>query len=172
MTSYLGFRRILSSGNLWVGIEGSSVLQPYLEMPSTSPKRPMYKGLPTFRAGGVASRTDYLRVEDDSGHKSALVPTYFSHNHFSSSLAAAKGGGSECECASSPACCGWLVGRVLVPFGTHMFCQQYGGVVENRSVSHAKELRWPCRLQFDHHRQSMTCKFKPGFIRYLFQVDP
>lgn len=64
---------------------------PHLAMPSTSPKRPMYKGLPTFRAGGVTCRTDYLR-EEGTDHKSALTPTYFSHDHFSSSLAAAKGG--------------------------------------------------------------------------------
>ncbi|CAM9565022.1 unnamed protein product, partial [Hapterophycus canaliculatus] len=45
----------------------------------------------TFRAGGATSRINSLRVADSadegSGHKTALTPTYFSRNHFSSPLA-------------------------------------------------------------------------------------
>lgn len=51
----------------------------------------MYKGLPTFRAGGVMSRADYLRPDGGSNHKTALTPSYFSSNHFSSSLAGMDG---------------------------------------------------------------------------------
>ncbi|CAM9382975.1 unnamed protein product [Ectocarpus sp. 6 AP-2014] len=43
----------------------------------------MNQKLPTFRAGGVTSRVDLVRGD----HKSALAPSYFSHNHFSSPLA-------------------------------------------------------------------------------------
>ncbi|CAM9858287.1 unnamed protein product, partial [Ectocarpus sp. 13 AM-2016] len=43
----------------------------------------MNQKLPTFRAGGVTSRIDLVRGD----HKSALAPSYFSHNHFSSPLA-------------------------------------------------------------------------------------
>lgn len=63
----------------------------YPTMPKVSPNRAMYKGLPTFRAGGVTSRTDYFQVDEGGGHKTALTPSYFSHNHFSSSLADAGG---------------------------------------------------------------------------------
>ena len=62
-----------------------------------SPNRAMYKGLPTFRAGGVASCIDSAaRAADDGGgsHKTALTPTFFSHDHFSSSLADTEGTGS------------------------------------------------------------------------------
>lgn len=89
---------------------------PHLKMPSTSPKCPMYKGLPTFRAGGVTARTDYLRAEEGSGHKSALMPTYFSHDHFSSSLAAAKGG--IIGYLRALVCCGWVLVGFLSPEGT------------------------------------------------------
>lgn len=69
------------------------------------PNRAMYKGLPTFRAGGVTSCIDTLRVDDGNGHKSALTPTYFSHNHFSSSLADAEGGlGSYFALRKFPVC--------------------------------------------------------------------
>ncbi|CAM9288605.1 unnamed protein product [Ectocarpus fasciculatus] len=43
----------------------------------------MNQKLPTFRAGGLTSRIDLVRGD----HKSALAPSYFSHNHFSSPLA-------------------------------------------------------------------------------------
>lgn len=81
----------------------------------------MYQGLPTFRAGGVTSRTDFLRVEEGSGHKSALTPTYFSHNHFSSSLAAAKGGRFEylptlCVLAELSAGCLYLLDSYSASF--------------------------------------------------------
>lgn len=66
-------------------------------MRNNSPSRAMYKGLPTFRAGGVASCIDYSSVRGDyeggGGHKSALTPTFFSHDHFSSSLADTEGVG-------------------------------------------------------------------------------
>lgn len=66
-------------------------------MPNVDPNRAMYKGLPTFRAGGVTSRIDYFQVDEGRGHKTALAPSYFSHNHFSSSLADAEGeGASHC----------------------------------------------------------------------------
>lgn len=60
-------------------------------MPNASPNRAMYKGLPTFRAGGVTSRKDYFQLDEGNGHKTALAPSYFSHNHFSSSLSDANG---------------------------------------------------------------------------------
>lgn len=52
-------------------------------------------GLPTFRAGVSTARHDIgTRVDDGINHKSALKPSFFSHNHFSSSLAD-NGGGFE-----------------------------------------------------------------------------
>ena len=59
----------------------------------------MCKGLPTFRAGGIASSfIDYGVRADQSGgggsgghKKTALTPTFFSHDHFSSSLADTEG---------------------------------------------------------------------------------
>ena len=60
-----------------------------------SPSRATQKGLPTFRAGGVASCIDSsVRAEEGGGsHKTALTPTFFSHDHFSSSLADTEGVG-------------------------------------------------------------------------------
>lgn len=52
-----------------------------------------HKGLPTFRAGGSTARNDLAtsRVDDGINHKSALKTSFFSHDHFSSSLAKSEG---------------------------------------------------------------------------------
>lgn len=57
----------------------------------------MHKGLPTFRAGGSTSRNNLATSRDEDGvnHKSALKPSFFSHDHFSSSVA--KSEGAVCE---------------------------------------------------------------------------
>lgn len=56
---------------------------------------PMHKELPTFRAGGVAARANASSFGADetnnSNRKTALTPSFFSNNHFSSSLADAEG---------------------------------------------------------------------------------
>lgn len=77
-----------------------------------SPSRAKYKGLPTFRAGGVASCMDSaVRAAHDGGgsHKTALTPTFFSHDHFSSSLADTEGTGIGTLSVNLSLCAHWII---------------------------------------------------------------
>lgn len=61
-----------------------------------TPNPAMYKGLPTFRAGGVTSCIDDVRADEGTNRKTALTPSYFSHDHFSSSLTNTEGMSIDC----------------------------------------------------------------------------
>lgn len=128
-----------------------------------SPGAGMNKGLPTFRAGGSTARNDLgtRRVDDGINHKSALKTSFFSHDHFSSSLAKSEGmrSGQFAGARSNRTC----IVEVIYPYTSISIEPRYG-LVKNMDSSFTICMSSPAQpissahqLMFSEHMCSPSC---------------